>query len=178
LGIKTKRKLATGRPSRAYLKAENLRHLPSRPKGLPYDYRTAYDALVYKLRLLGCTKAQIADVFETSVNVLDEWLARVPSFNQSYFSGGVQADARVAKALMHRALGYSHSAEKIQFDREGNELRATYMQHYPPDTTAAEIWLTNRQPELWKRRGAVIAADANGVGEIVVRVIGGLPDDA
>ena len=157
--------------------AEKLSSLPSRPVGLPYDYRVTYDALVYKLRLLGCTKAQIADIFETSINVIDHWLAKVPSFNQSYNSGGIEADAKVARALMHRAIGYSHTAEKIQFSKDGDEFRAEYVQHYPPDVTAAEIWLSNRQPELWKRRGAM-NGDATPLGEVVVRVIGGLPNDA
>jgi len=29
---------------------------------------------------------------------------------------------------------------------------ARYVQHYPPDTTAASLWLRNRQPDKWRDR--------------------------
>ena len=37
----------------------------------------------------------------------------------------------MAQSLFHRGIGYSHKAEKIAFDKEGNVLRAEYVEHYP-----------------------------------------------
>jgi hypothetical protein len=32
---------------------------------------------------------------------------------------------------------------------------APYTEHYPPDTTAASLWLRNRQPSKWRDRQEV-----------------------
>ena len=31
-------------------------------------------------------------------------------------------------------------------------MYAPYVEHYPPDTAAASLWLRNRQPKLWRER--------------------------
>ena len=49
-----------------------------------------------------------------------------PTFMNSIKSGREEADANVAASLYHRANGYSHKAEKIAFDKDGNALRAEY----------------------------------------------------
>jgi hypothetical protein len=64
-----------------------------------------------------------------------------PEFRASIKSGKDEADANVANSLYHRANGYSHKAEKIAFDKEGNALRAEYIERYPPDTALAIYWL-------------------------------------
>lgn len=51
----------------------------------------------------------------------------------------------MAQSLFHRGIGYSHKAEKIAFDKEGNVLRAEYVEHYPPDTASMIFWLKNRR---------------------------------
>lgn len=121
-------------------------------RGRPSAYREGYDDLVYKLRLCGLTAKQIAEVLEVNEATLYEWHKQHPSFYDAWQRGGDEADAVVARAVFHRAIGYKHRAEKIQFDKEGRELRAEYVEHYPPDTSAAIFWLTNRQRDKWKHR--------------------------
>jgi hypothetical protein len=111
--------------------------------GRPTEYREEYNEQVYKLCLLGATDEQIADFFGVSVQTIHNWCAAHPTFLESRKDGKERADANVAEALYHRALGYSHPEEKIM-SYEGEVIRADTTKHYPPDTAAAFIWLKNR----------------------------------
>ena len=51
-------------------------------------------------------------------------------------------------------------------------VREEYTEHYPPDTAAASLWLSNRQRGRWKLK----PEDENAVA-ISVKVTGGLPDE-
>jgi len=75
--------------------------------------------------------------------------------------------------LRERALGYSHRAEKIFLNREGEVVRVETIEHYPPDTKAAETWLYNRQPSKWKRQRD---ADKSEDRELTIKIVGGLPE--
>jgi hypothetical protein len=55
----------------------------------------------------------------------------------------------MADSLYHRGLGYQHKAVKIM-QYEGQVIKVPYVEHYPPDTTAALRWLQNRQPGRWR----------------------------
>jgi hypothetical protein len=118
----------------------------------PSVYSPGMDHLVYNLRLLGATAEMIADTLSVEVNTLYTWRSVHVSFDEAWRAGGELADGEVARAMFHRAKGYSHRAEKIQFDREGNALRAEYIEHYPPDTSAGIFWLVNRRPMNWKQK--------------------------
>jgi DNA-binding XRE family transcriptional regulator len=111
--------------------------------GRPTKYRPEYAEQVFKLCLLGATDEQLADFFGVSVQTIYNWTEQEPEFFESRRKGKEEADANVAHALYHRALGYSHPEEKI-FSYEGGVVRAETVKHYPPDTAAAFIWLKNR----------------------------------
>jgi hypothetical protein len=74
---------------------------------------------------------------------VNSWKGSHPEFLEFLKNGKQVADANVAQALYHRALGYSHHEEKL-FQYEGDVIRADTIRHYPPDTGAAFIWLKNR----------------------------------
>lgn len=111
--------------------------------GRPTKYRAEYAEQVYKLCLLGATDEQIADFFGVSVQTIHTWAKRHTAFLEARRNGKQVADANVAEALYHRALGYSHPEEKI-FQHDGGIIRAATVKQYPPDTAAAFIWLKNR----------------------------------
>ena len=111
--------------------------------GRPTKYKPEYDEQVYKLCLLGATDEQIADFFEVSVQTIHNWAAEHEGFLESRKKGKAIADANVAEALYHRALGYEHDAVKIM-SYEGGSWEHEYRKRYPPDTAAAFIWLKNR----------------------------------
>ena len=125
-----------------------------RKVGRPTKYDSEYDDQVYKLCLLGATDEQIADFFGVTVQTIHNWVAEHDGFFEARKNGKERADANVAEALYHRALGYSHPEEKIM-SYEGVVIRADTTKHYPPDTAAAFIWLKNRQPDRWRDKQEV-----------------------
>lgn len=118
--------------------------------GRPTKYKKEYDDKVYKLCLLGCTNDEIVDFFGISLSTFDLWRQKHKGFRGAIESGKIDADARVAKALFHRALGYSHKAVKFATFEGQITDSIEYVEHYPPDTKAASLWLRNRQPKKWQ----------------------------
>lgn len=57
----------------------------------------------------------------------------------------------VLLAITVRQTKFATSEGRITDSKE-------YIEHYPPDTTAAIFWLKNRQPEKWRDRKEI---DAN-----------------
>jgi len=93
------------------------------------------------------------DFLGISCETLYSWKISYPEFRESITRGKIEADARVAEALYHRACGYSHPAVKIFMPAGASEpVYAPYTEHYPPDANAALRWLMNRQPERWRDR--------------------------
>lgn len=124
---------------------------PHKKTGRPIGYRPSFVNRAYEACLLGHTDERIAELLGTSVAGLKRWRQAYPRFREAFARGRDEADGKVANALYQRAIGYSHPAEKISFDKDGNVHRATYTQHYPPDATSLAFYLSNRQRELWHR---------------------------
>jgi hypothetical protein len=65
--------------------------------------------------------------------------------------GKAEADKRVERSLYERANGYSYDAVKIFMPAGAKKpVYAPYVEHVPPDTTAAIFWLKNRDPAQWR----------------------------
>ncbi len=119
--------------------------------GRPSTYDAAFCEIARKHCLLGATDAQLADLFDVSVQTLNTWKILHPEFLASIKKGKELADGNVADSLYNRALGYSHDAVKIFMPAGCTEpVYAPYIERYPPDTNAASLWLRNRQPGLWR----------------------------
>lgn len=131
--------------------------------GRPTDYREEYCVQVEKLCKLGATDKEIADFFDVVESTINLWKLEHPEFSESIKKGKIVADAEIAESLYHRAKGYSHEAVKIfptggeVKDKEGNitkgPLLVPYVEHYPPDTTAAIFWLKNRRGKIKQEEG-------------------------
>lgn len=117
--------------------------------GRPTKFDPEFVEQVRKLAQLGATDREIADFFEVSERTLNNWKAEYPEFVQSLKAGKETADDRVERSLYHRAIGYKHDAVKI-FQVNGAALEVPYVEHFPPDTTAAIFWLKNRRPAEWR----------------------------
>ena len=65
--------------------------------------------------------------------------------------GKAEADNRVERSLYERANGYSYETVKIFMPAGAKKpIYAPYVEHVPPDTTAAIFWLKNRDPAHWR----------------------------
>ncbi len=111
--------------------------------GQPTKYKPAYNTQVYKLCLLNAITPDIAKFYEVAESTVKLWMKTYPKFSDAIKRGKEKADAEVAKALFHRATGYSHKEDKI-FCTNGEITIVPTVKHYPPDTAAAFIWLKNR----------------------------------
>jgi len=121
------------------------------PAGRPTLYREEYCEQARKLCLLGATDEELAGFFNIVVATLNNWKAEHPEFLASIHAGKDIADANMAEKLYHRGMGYSHDAVKIFMPGGASEpVYAPYVEHYPPDTAAASLWLRNRQPAKWR----------------------------
>lgn len=119
------------------------------PAGRPSKYKIEYADQAFRYCLLGATNERMAEFFDVDIHTFDRWWRVHEEFRSAITRGREDADAQVAKSLYQRALGYSHNAVK-HFIYEGQVVEAHYVEHYPPDTNAASLWLRNRQPALWR----------------------------
>jgi hypothetical protein len=78
---------------------------PARRVGRPSGYRPELVEFVYRLSLLGLTDQELAGVLDISHETLACWKLSYPEFRESITRGKIEADARVAEALYHRACG-------------------------------------------------------------------------
>jgi hypothetical protein len=120
--------------------------------GRPTLYKADYAEQAHAHCLLGATNAGLAELFEVAPRTIDYWIANIPEFATAVREGRAVADARVARSLYERAVGYSRTIEQTALHR-GEERKLVNTVHYPPDTGACIFWLRNRQPRYWSSRG-------------------------
>lgn len=113
-------------------------------------YQDSFANQALKLCLLGATDTEMADFFGVSEQTLNSWKKKFPEFLESLKKGKSIADANVASKLYNRAIGYDARATKFATNEGKVTDRVEYVEHYPPDTTAAIFWLKNRQPDKWR----------------------------
>ena len=119
--------------------------------GRPSLYKPEYAEQAHAHCLLGATNAGLADAFEVAPRTVDNWIANIPEFAKAVRDGRTVADARVARSLYERAVGYQYTVEQTVLHR-GEERKLTNTVHYPPDTGACIFWLRNRRRDVWGDR--------------------------
>lgn len=119
-------------------------------RGRKTEYQDSFANQALKLCLLGATDAEMADFFGVSEQTLNSWKKKYPEFLESLKKGKSIADANVASKLYNRAIGYDAKATKFATNEGKVTDKVEYIEHYPPDTTAAIFWLKNRQPDKWR----------------------------
>lgn len=137
-------------------------------RGRPSKYKPEFVDQVKLLAENGATTAEIAEFFEVSSPTIRLWCAQNKDFLSALKAGKKIADDRVERSLYERAVGYSYDALKIM-SYEGEVITQPYVEHVPPDTTAAIFWLKNRRPEKWRDRKELTGADGAPLKIQVVR---------
>jgi hypothetical protein len=140
-----------------------------KPSGRPSSYREDMPKRAYRLCLLGLTDEELGISFGVVEETINAWKREHEEFSASIERGREAADGNVGERLYMRALGYSHKAVKI-FLRPGDDkpTYAEYIQHYPPDTAAASLWLRNRQGKRWRDKQEVEHSGQIGLAEMVI----------
>lgn len=121
--------------------------------GRPTLYRPDYCELARNYCLLGATNAELAGFFDVAPRTIDNWISAQPEFAVAVKKGRALADARVARCLYERAVGYEQKVERTVL-HQGQERTLTDTVCHPPDIRACIFWLRNRQPRAWSGRPA------------------------
>lgn len=143
--------------------------------GRPTRWRREYDDQVYRLCLLGYSDEKIAAFYGVCEATVNNWKRDHPTFLERLRAGKAIADGHVVSALMQRALGYSHPEVDIKVVN-GEIVKTHLTKHYPPDTPAIALWLTNRQPEMWKSKREVEVAPSAAAADLLQALVDKLPD--
>src|SRR5215218_5836476 len=80
--------------------------------GRPTAYRREFCEVAHNYCLLGATNAELAAFFDVAPRTIDNWIASQPAFAEAVRAGRVVADARVARCLYDRAVGYDRTVER------------------------------------------------------------------
>ena len=122
--------------------------------GQPARYKPEYRELARKYCLLGATNEELGGFFGVTRRTIDNWIANVPEFAASVREGRAFADAKVARCLYERAVGYEYTAKRSVL-HQGKELTLTNVVHLPPDIRACIFWLRHRRPANWREQAEV-----------------------
>jgi hypothetical protein len=119
--------------------------------GRPTGYRPEFCDKARRFCENGATDREVAEALGIHTATYYRWRAEHAEFCEATRVGKELADARVEASLYHRAIGYSFSAVKIFMPAGAKEpVYAPYVEHVPPETAAASLWLRNRQPTKWR----------------------------
>lgn len=134
------------------------------PGGRPTKYKPAFVEQAKKACEAGFTDLELAGLFGVCVDTINTWKLEHPEFSASLKVGKEVPDERVKRSLYNRAVGYSYNAVKIFMPAGAKEpVYAPYVEHVPPDTTAAIFWLKNRDPEEWRDRHELTGKDGGPI---------------
>ena len=127
--------------------------------GRPTAYKPEYCELAHNYCLLGATAEELANFFDVTRGTINNWIATIPEFATALREGRDLADARIARKLFTRAMGYDHKVERTVWHR-GEERKISNTLHFPPDTNACIFWLRNRRRRTWHESAASEAVAA------------------
>lgn len=145
------------------------------PGGRPSKYNPKICRAVQDLSLLGLTEERIAELLEITVETLQQWMARYPEFSAAIRAGKEPADAKVARSLYQRALGYTYIDHHVS-SYQGEVTVTPVKKHMPPDTNAAGLWLRNRQRDLWRDKREVEHSGSIALGNLMDVIEGEFED--
>jgi hypothetical protein len=147
--------------------AMNHAELDVKRRGRKTKYRKEFAAIAKAMCKLGATDYDLAQEFEVATSTIWRWCSKYPEFCNAIKVEKAAYDDRVERSLAQRALGYSYHAEK-PFQYQGEVMKVQYVEHVPPDVSAAKFWLLNRRRAQWSDTSRHELTGANG-GEIEIR---------
>lgn len=110
----------------------------------------------------GKTLGDLAEILGINRSTLDDWRINHADFSGMIELGREDATDRVERSLLERAVGYSHSAEKIVVV-DGFIERVKTTEHYPPEVSAIKYVLGNRRPKEWSEKSTLELTGIEGL---------------
>ena len=134
--------------------------------------------LVTNYCLLGADDHELARFFHVDRDTWLVWVKHSEDLRDAIDEGFTKADARVAKAMLKRATGYSYDRQRLVIKKDGSSQIIDLVEHVPPDTAAGKFWLTNRQPRHWADRQdhTLTGRDGGAIdGEMTIKFVSSSP---
>lgn len=142
------------------------KHLPI--KKLFRKWKDENYQLVISYALLGATNEEIAGFLHVDPETFQRWIKENPRLVKCLQEGREAADARVARSLHSRAVGYTYN-KKVPvrtktklYDESGKVVGEQEVTEYideevilPPDVQAGKFWLGRRRRKDWEEKSTV-----------------------
>ena len=121
-------------------------------------------AVVASLCRKGWTNAELAEYIGISESTLYDWTKKHPEFSEALSEGKDYCVAQVENALYQKALGIEKEVTEVstytediikngeKIGEKRTEKKDTKVIYVPPDTRAAQFFLTNRCGDDWKQK--------------------------
>jgi hypothetical protein len=168
-GRKSKAEKAADLAARGVLTPQEPPEPEPRKPGRPTEYKPEYAEQARKLCQLGATDRELADFFNVEAPTIWRWAHRYDEFCSALKAGKDACDDRVERSLYNRAVGYSFDAVKIFMPKGAPApVYAPYVEHVPPETGAAALWLTNRRRDSWRNKQQHEHTGADGAALVPV----------
>jgi len=107
----------------------------------------------------GFTEGEICEFYDISEELWYKYKREHHTFLERIEDWRAEFDEKIERALAERAVGYTHAEEKIWMSPQGEIIRADTKKHYPPETAAITLWLTNRRRSQWAK---IIKSEVSG----------------
>lgn len=103
----------------------------------------------------GLNNSQACRLAGISTITLKRAYDKNPKFKEEMESAALEADVMVTNSLLKLATGFVQEVEELKTVSVGDGMstveKHNRLAYFQPNVKAAETWLTNRQPEKWKR---------------------------
>jgi len=134
---------------------------------------------------------ELAEALGVCPRTVETWRKRHPEFLQALKEGRAAANARVEESLYQRAIGYTHTEERIvtearerpgsgksKGDAQQTKVvrKETITKTVAPDVTAQIFWLCNRGRGRWRHVQRIEHTGPDG-GPIDYRDLSGYTDE-
>lgn len=122
-------------------------------------WKPEYVEMAKNLCLLGATDVELAGFFDVALTTLNNWKKKNTEFRDAMKAGKLAADAKVAKSLYQRAVGFTQQEMDVRVIG-GQLVQTPVTKKYAPDVAACIFFLKNRRPDLWNdRRERALSVD-------------------
>ncbi len=133
---------------------------------------------------LGGRNTDLAQHFNVSHATIDYWIKNRPEFREAVNYGRTECLLKATNSLLHRAVGFSHPDVHImsqtikEYDEDGKlvssrtePLIIPITKHYPPDTLALKLYLSNLGREYGWSDATQVNMDVKHSGDINIHKI-------